>query len=63
MKKKLYDLFDLQKFSGNKRLEGIIDDAENRYGKALSDDDLELISAAGEPSSALIHAKNEDKPR
>lgn len=63
MEKTLYDLFDLQKFSGNKRLERLIDDTERRYGAALSDDDLGQVSAAGEPLSALVHDQSEDKPQ
>ena len=47
--KKLSQAFDFQKFQQNSRLAGIVRDVESRYDKAaLSDDDLELVSAAGE---------------
>ena len=47
--KKLSQAFDFQKFQQNPRLAGVIRDVEGRYaGTALSDDDLELVSAAGE---------------
>ena len=46
--KKLTALFDYQRFERNKRLQALIDDTENRCMNALSDDDLEWVSAAGE---------------
>ena len=46
---KLSQAFDFQKFQQNPKLAGITRDVESRYDKAaLSDDDLELVSAAGE---------------
>lgn len=48
MEEKLTKLFDFQRFSGNARLNAIIAGAEERYAGALSDDDLEMVSAAGE---------------
>ena len=46
---KLSQAFDFQKFQQNPRLADVISDVESRYTKvALSDDDLELVSAAGE---------------
>ena len=48
MDKMLKALFDFQKFSGNSRLERLINDTESRYGNALSDDDLEYVNAAGD---------------
>jgi len=46
---KLSQAFDFQKFQQNPRLTDIVHDVESRYDKAaLSDDDLELVSAAGE---------------
>lgn len=46
--KKLTALFDYQRFERNKRLQALIEDTENRCMNALSDDDLEWVSAAGE---------------
>ena len=47
---KLTALFDYQRFERNARLKTMIADTENRCLHALSDDDLEWVSAAGEPS-------------
>ena len=41
-------LFDYQRFERNARLQTLIADTENRCLHALSDDDLEWVSAAGE---------------
>ena len=47
--KKLSQAFDFQKFRQNPKLAGIVRETEGRYAKTtLSDDDLELVSAAGE---------------
>ena len=46
--KKLTALFDYQRFERNKSLQALIEDTENRCMNALSDDDLEWVSAAGE---------------
>ena len=47
--KKLSQAFDFQKFQQNPKLAGIVRETEGRYAEtALSDDDLELVSAAGE---------------
>lgn len=47
--KKLSRAFDFQKFQQNPKLAGVIRDVESRYDKAaLSDDDLEMVSAAGD---------------
>ena len=48
MTKKLTALFDYQRFERNKRLQALIEDTERRCLCALSDDDLEWVSAAGE---------------
>lgn len=47
MEQKLKKLFDYQKFQKNPRLEAMLSEAEGRYDSGLSDDDLELVSAAG----------------
>ena len=46
--KRLTALFDYQRFERNNRLQALIEDTENRCMNALSDDDLEWVSAAGE---------------
>ena len=45
---KLTALCDYQRFERKKRLHALIEDTENRCMNALSDDDLEWVSAAGE---------------
>ena len=54
MEKKLHRLFDFQKFQGNEKLSAMIGDVETCYGRALSDDDLELVSAAGEKTLIIL---------
>lgn len=51
MEQKLKRLFDYQKFQKNPRLEALLSKAEGRYEGALTDDDLELVSAAGDSIS------------
>lgn len=47
MERKLRTLFEYQSFAGNSRLDRMMDEAEQRYGVALEDEDLSLVSAAG----------------
>ena len=47
MERKLFQAFDRQRFQQNTRLASIIGDVESRYARALTDDDLEMVSAAG----------------
>ena len=54
--KKVKSMFDYQLFSGNKELEAMLHEAESRCARALSDDELEFIAAAGE-----AHLKEEEK--
>ena len=44
MEKKLTNLFEYQRFEGNKRLQKLIDEAENRAAQALDDDDLAFVA-------------------
>ncbi len=61
MEKKLFRLFDYQKFEANKDLQQIIDTVHARYqSRELSLEDMELINAAGEPTPPVIA---EDKDR
>ena len=46
----LYQAFDLQRFAENERLRGVIGRSHARMkGRELSDDDLDLVVAAGVP--------------
>lgn len=56
MENRLNKLFEFQKFENNPRLAKLIRETESRYGSALSDDDLDMVSAAGE-----LPTKNEDE--
>ena len=47
MENKIKALFEFQRFSGNKRLEAMINAAESRYQNELSDEEVEIVSAAG----------------
>ena len=51
MEKYLRQMFDFQRFAGNRRLEELIRQAEDSYAKALSDEDLGLVNAAGDPGA------------
>lgn len=48
MEHKLQKMFDYQHFAQNKHLAKLIEETENRYAQELSDDDLGLVTAAGE---------------
>ena len=57
-------LFDLQKFTPNKRLKSLADAVGEKYGinsdcRELSDDELE-VWAAGDPTSGYRSKKPED---
>ena len=43
-------LFDYQHFERNASLETLIRETEAHYARPLSDDDLTLVNAAGEPA-------------
>ena len=62
MEELLKQLFDFQRFERNKRLAVLIERAEDRYGHALSDEDLEWVSAAGGPETERAQ-KGEDDGR
>ena len=48
--KLLYQAFDLQRFAGSPRLQAVIDASHARTAaRELSDEELELVSAAGAP--------------
>lgn len=55
MERKLFQAFDRQRFQQNQRLGAIINDVESRYAHALTDDDLEMVSAAGEANALSKH--------
>lgn len=58
--KTLSALFDYQLFENEPSLRKLIDEVENEYGTEISDDDLSLVSAAGETVSAEKHRDKRD---
>ena len=61
MEKKLFRMFDRQKFEVNKDLQQIIDIVHARYdARELTLDDMEWVNAAGEPTPPVM---NEEKDR
>ena len=60
MEKLLKDLFDLQHFVLNPELQAIISDTERRYDEELTDEELGLLAAAGEPSGGWRLPNPED---
>ena len=55
MERKLVNLFDRQRFERNAKLAGIVSDVESRYAGEVNDDDLEMVSAAGEGTVPTVH--------
>lgn len=56
-------IFDYQRFSPNRCLSAIISEVENRY-RALDDEDLSLVTAAGDPNATwLLEKKDEPTDR
>ena len=54
MEKILRNLFDFQRYEKNADLQSVIDSVHARYSaKLLSDDEAELVAAAGTPEAAL----------
>ena len=52
MEDQLKKLFEYQRFEQNEKLGKLIQETEGRYAAELSDDDLSLVSAAGEHERA-----------
>ena len=50
MEKKLKTLFDYQRFEPSPRLEKLIRNTESRGRRELSDDEAEMVAAAGSPT-------------
>lgn len=65
IEQKLRQLFDFQRFAGNKKLHDLIQDTESRYSRSLSEDELTYVNAAGVPSMMNIRDQdniNKDDP-
>ncbi|MBR4169164.1 MAG: hypothetical protein IKR47_05505 [Lachnospiraceae bacterium] len=59
MENKLKQLFEYQKFEQNPELNKVIRETEMRYPEELSEDELEMVAAAGIPGVAT---GKENKP-
>lgn len=57
MENKLIKLFEYQKFEQNERLAKLIAETEARQAAEISDDDLEMVAAAGEITEISIEEK------
>lgn len=53
MEKKLSRLFDFQKFENNPRLSALIQETETRYMRELTDEELYMVTAAGDPGTEM----------
>ena len=66
MRGALKALFDYQKFEKNRELQSIIDSVNSRFPtRKLSDDEADLVAAAGLPETALLRKnpqKKDDEP-
>ncbi len=59
----LTELFDFQRFERDPALGGVIDEVEARLsGAELSEDELNSVSAAGDPYAGTYHPRERDGP-
>ena len=62
MEKTLKQLFDYQHFAQNPALQSVIDDVHRRCApRELSDDELNLVSAAGDPYLRTLDPGKKDR--
>ena len=47
MEKKLFNIFDFQKYEENERISKMIEETEQRFGTDIKVEDLEQVTAAG----------------
>ena len=60
--KKLSLLFDYQAFENNAELQRVIDRVNSRFtSRMLSDDEADLVAAAGQPEMALLRKQPRKK--
>ena len=60
LEKRLAFLFEFQHFAQNRRLAALIAGAEARFSALLTDDDLEQVSAAGQPDERNLKGEHPD---
>ena len=61
MEKKLNQMFDYQRFDPSPRLAEMIRKAESRSKRALSDDELFFVNAAGVPEMQMQQKEEDPK--
>lgn len=61
MEKKLLSLFEYQRFASSPRLADLISETENRCGRALEDDALWMVNAAGTQENCFSEVKTEKR--
>lgn len=62
MEEMLTSLFDFQRFARNSELQSMIDEVEQKYGVTeMTDDELDLLAAAGDPFSQEPIKKDKDR--
>jgi len=60
MSDKLERMLDYEKFSKNDKIEKMVGDLDERYGKQLNEDDLEHVAAAGNPERKIVLLSGRD---
>ena len=63
MENRLKALFEYQKFEQNPKLDKLIRETELRYPEKLSEDELEMVSAAGTPGVMQSSEKDPNKQK
>lgn len=61
MEKKLLSMFAYQRFASNPRLDKLISDTESRCGKALEDDALWMVNAAGNQENCFPELRTQKR--
>lgn len=61
IEQKLKNLFDMQSFVRNSRIEKMAEEANSRYSRELTDDMLDYVAAAGETDDYRNTQNSENK--
>ena len=57
----LADLFDYQRFEKDPALQSVIEEADGQhFGEELGDDELDMLSAAGDPFLMVLDSAERD---
>lgn len=63
MNKTIKAMFEYQQFEENPKLQALIRETENRFVRALTDDDLRFVNAAGVPDEAAAAFEQDNEKR